>query len=78
MSEETEDVIRRIAESGQPIKLKTKIRRGTGTRDQDDIEVSVSGSDPATTAADLKETIQELEGLEDTLRSKQPTENEDE
>lgn len=76
MSEEP-DTIRRISESAHPIKLTTKIKRGTGTRDQDVIKVDVSGDDPAETVADLNEVLEELEGTEQTLRSTQPK-NEDE
>jgi len=72
MSEKTEEVHRRISESAQPIKLTTKIKRGSGTRDQDTIKVNVSGSDPAETVADLNETLSELEGTAETLRSTQP------
>jgi len=72
MSEKTEEVHRRISESAQPIKLTTKIKRGSGTRDQDTIKVNVSGSDPAETVAALNETLSELEGTAETLRSTQP------
>ena len=72
MSNENEDVVRRISESAQPIKLMTKVKRGTGTRDQDTIKVSISGDDPAETVADLNETLELLEETAQTARDIQP------
>ena len=74
MSEQQEDVRRQINESANPIKLTTKIKRGTGTRDQDVIKVDVSGDDPVKTVAELNKVLEELEGTEQTLRSTQPEE----
>lgn len=75
MSEETEDVVRRISESAQPIKLTTKVKRGTATRDQDTIKVNISGDDPAETVADLNETLELLEETAQTARDIQPEES---
>ena len=72
MSDNNEDVVRRISESAQPIKLTTKVKRGTGTRDQDTIKVNISGDDPAETVADLNETLDLLEETAQTARDIQP------
>lgn len=72
MSDNNEDVVRRISESAQPIKLTTKVKRGTGTRDQDTIKVNISGDDPAETVADLNKTLELLEETAQTARDIQP------
>ena len=72
MSDNNEDVVRRISESAQPIKLMTKVKRGTATRDQDTIKVSISGDDPAETVADLNETLELLEETAQAARDIQP------
>jgi len=72
MSNENEDVVRRISESAQPIKLTTKVKRGTDTRDQDTIKVNISGDDPAETVADLNKTLELLEETAQTARDIQP------
>ena len=72
MSDNNEDVVRRISESAQPIKLMTKVKRGTATRDQDTIKVSISGDDPAETVTDLNETLELLEETAQTARDIQP------
>jgi len=76
MSNKNEDVVRRISESAQPIKLTTKVKRGTATRDQDTIKVNISGDDPAETVADLNETLELLEETAQTARDIQPEEQE--
>lgn len=67
-----------VNESADKIVLKTQVKRGDGTRDQDKTDVKVKGSDPAETAAKLAETLDELEkyGIADTLRETQPGESE--
>ena len=76
----TETVTRRINESADKITLNTKIKRGTGTRDQDEIKVKVKGDDAEETANLLHETVVAV-GLNDTvnaLRGTQPTDEGDE
>ena len=66
-----------ISESADKIVLKTNVKRGSGTRDQDKIDVKIKGSDPEDTAAKLAQTLDALEeqGIASTLRETQPGEN---
>ena len=63
-----------ISESADKIVLKTNVKRGSGTRDQDKIDVKIKGSDPEDTAAKLAQTLDALEeqGIASTLRETQP------
>ena len=63
-----------VNESADKIVLKTKIKRGNGTRDEDRVEVKVKGDDPYDTAKKLKHTLNglEMEGVTETLRETQP------
>jgi len=74
----SDDTTRQINESADKIVLKTAVKRGSGTRDQDKLNVKVKGSDPERTANKLKETLNYLEacGVADTLRETQPGESE--
>jgi hypothetical protein len=69
-----DEVRHSISESADKITLKTKVKRGTGTRDQDVTDVKVKGDDPEDTAERLAATLDELEseGVADTLRGTQP------
>ena len=74
MSDETHH----INESADKIVLKTKLKRGEGTRDEDRIEVKVKGSDPQEAAAKLHEAVVAV-GSNNTvnaLRGTQPSSNE--
>lgn len=46
-----------INESADKVVLKTEIKRGEGTRDQDKIKVKVKGDDPEEAAQKLHETV---------------------
>ena len=65
-----------ISESADKIVLKTNVVRGSGTRDQDKIDVKIKGSNPEDTAAKLRATLDalEAEGIASTLRETQPGE----
>jgi hypothetical protein len=65
-----EQVRRTISESADKITLKTKVKRGTGTRDEDKVTVKVKGDDPGNTAAKLAYTLDALGEFDvtDTLR----------
>ena len=67
-----------ISESADKIVLKTNVKRGSGTRDQDKIDVKIKGSDPEDTAAKLAQTLDalEAEGIASTLRETQPGDSE--
>jgi len=63
-----------VNESADKIRLKTSVKRGSGTRDQDTLDVKVRGDDPEQTADRLAETLDALEanGVAETLRETQP------
>jgi hypothetical protein len=67
-----------VSESADKIVLKADVKRGTGTRDQDKINVKVKGDDPEGTAERLAQTLAalEAEGVAQTLRGTQPETNE--
>ena len=67
-----------VSESADKIVLKTNVKRGSGTRDQDKIDVKIKGSDPEDTAAKLAQTLDalEAEGIASTLRETQPGDSE--
>jgi len=73
------DVRRTVNESADKINLKTKVKRGTGTRDQDEVVVKVKADDPNDAAAKLANTLAALDavGVTDTLRETQPTVDDD-
>jgi len=50
-----------LNESADKIRLSTKVKRGTGTRDQDTHTVKVRGETPSEAAANLSGVIAELE-----------------
>jgi hypothetical protein len=74
MSEKTHTV----NESADKIRLKAEVKRGSGTRDQDKVNLTIKGSDPEETANRLKATLDALEanGVSQQLRDTQP-ENEE-
>jgi len=63
-----------VNESADKIVLKTALKRGNATRDQDKLNVKIKGSDPEATAAKLRATLDalEAEGIAETLRETQP------
>ena len=67
-----------VSESADKIVLKTNVKRGSGTRNQDKIDVKIKGSDPEDTAAKLAQTLDalEAEGIASTLRETQPGDSE--
>lgn len=65
-----------LNESADKVRLTTKVKRGNGTRDQDEIKVDVRGEDPSEAADKLAATLDALaeNGVADTLRTTQPEE----
>jgi len=62
-----------ISESADKITLKTKLKRGTGTRDEDKFDAKVKGDNPDEVAermADLMDALGE-QGLVETARNTQ-------
>lgn len=52
-----------ISESKDKIVLKTDIKRGTGTRDQDKIKVKVKGDDPEATVDKLDAVMHNMDSV---------------
>lgn len=65
-----------VNESADKIRLKTEVKRGSGTRDQDKVNITIKGSEPEETANRLKATLDALEanGISQQLRDTQPEE----
>jgi len=91
MSEETQELINEIqelideaqtgkqhtvSESADKIVVKTKVKRGTGTRDEDKLSVKVKGNDPVEVVEKVNETISRLHNTAEDLRNMQPEEDE--
>lgn len=68
-----------ISESADKVRLETKIKRGEGTRDQDEIKIKVKGSDPQEAAEKLHETVVAVGSLNtvNALRGTQPSSAQD-
>jgi hypothetical protein len=66
-----------VNESADKIRVKTSVKRGSGTRDQDIIDVKIKGDDPAEVVEKLNETVAQLQETADTLREMQPGENDE-
>jgi len=67
------DTEHHINESADKIVLKTSVKRGTGTRDQDKLDVKVKGDDPEQTVDKLNAVLDRIEdtGTATALRSTQ-------
>ena len=80
MTDDTDDIDTRrtISESADKITLKTNVKRGSGTRDQDKLSVKIKGDDPDETAARMADTLAALEseGVSQFVRGIQPGEPE--
>jgi len=70
MSEPTHNV----RESADKIRVETKVKRGTGTRDQDEIKVKVRGDDPEAVVERLNSVVSNLQETADEARGLQPAE----
>jgi len=65
-----------VSESADKIVVKTKVKRGTGTRDEDKIDVKVKGDNPTEVVEKVNETISRLHNTAEDLRNMQPENNE--
>jgi hypothetical protein len=59
-------------------KLSTKVKRGTGTRDQDTVKVTTRHPDPQTAAKNHQQAIEAARESANAARSIQPDEEESE
>ena len=73
-----DDVRHNISESADKITLKTSVKRGSGTRDQDKLDVKVKGNDPTHAVDKLNKVLDRLEdtGTASALRETQPGDDE--
>ena len=67
----TDDTRHTISESADKITLKTKLTRGTGTRDQEKFDAKVKGDDPDAVAKRMAELVDALDDhdLVETVRA---------
>jgi len=72
------DETHHVNESADKLTLKTKIKRGTGTRDQDEINIKVKADDPQEAAEKLHATVVAVgdKHTVNALRGTQPSGNE--
>lgn len=61
-----------VKESADKIRVETKVKRGSGTRDQDEIKVKIKGDDAEEVVEKLNNTVELLQETSDTLRAMQP------
>lgn len=66
------DATHTVNESADKIRVETKVKRGSGTRDQDTIKVQVKGDDPDDVVEQLNATVENLRETADAARSIQP------
>jgi len=68
------DTTHQVNESADKVTLTTKIKRGSGTRDQDSIKVKVKAENPVQAAQKLDATVEAIleHGTVNTLRNAQP------
>lgn len=59
----TTDTTHHVNESADKVVLTTKVKRGTGTRDQDEVRVKVKADDPAEAVEKLNKVLQKMHGL---------------
>lgn len=66
-----------VNESADKVRLETKIKRGDGTRDQDEIKIKVRGDDPEEAAQKLHDTVVAVGdlGTVNALRGTQPSDD---
>jgi phosphotransferase system HPr-like phosphotransfer protein len=61
-----------VNESADKIRVETKVKRGSGTRDQDEIKVKIKGDDAEEVVEKLNKTVELLQDTGNTLRALQP------
>jgi hypothetical protein len=58
--------------SNRGVSITTKLKRGSGTRDQDTIKLKAKGRDAEEAIAEMEEVIERAEEWADDLREVQP------
>jgi cytochrome c556 len=69
---DADEVRKNISESADKIRVETKVKRGSATRDQDELKVKIKGNDPDDVVAKLNATIANLHETADEMRDLQP------
>lgn len=69
---DADEVRKNISESADKIRVETKVKRGSATRDQDELKVKIKGNDPDDVVAKLNATIANLHETADEVRELQP------
>lgn len=69
---DADEVRKNISESADKIRVETKLKRGSATRDQDELKVKIKGNDPDDVVAKLNATIANLHETADEMRDLQP------
>lgn len=72
----TNDTQYHVNESADKIVLKTKLTRGSGTRDQDKFDVKIKGSDPKDVVEKMEQALEYLTDTADDVRAIQPNASE--
>jgi len=72
---DADEVRKNISESADKIRVETKVKRGSGTRDQDELKVKVKGDDPDDVVEKLNATIANLHETANDVRGLQPGED---
>lgn len=73
-----DEVHKNISESADKIRVETKVKRGSATRDQDELKVKIKGNDPDDVVDKLNATIANLHKTADEVRGLQPDGDTDE
>lgn len=68
----TNETTHNVNESADKIRVETKVKRGSGTRDQDEIKVQIKGDDPDDVVDRLNATVQRLRQTAGMVRDIQP------
>ena len=69
---DADEVRKNISESADKIRVETKVKRGSATRDQDELKVKIKGNDPDDVVAKLNATIANLHETADEMRDLKP------
>ena len=75
--ESTTQRTHRVSETADKVRAKQKVKRGTGTRDQDELELVVKGDDGEEVIQELNKAIVEYKETADEVRNLQPEVEED-
>lgn len=61
-----------IENTASGVSVTTKLKRGTGTRDQDELKIKAKGTSPEEAVENMEEVLEEAEEWAEALREIQP------